>query len=1300
MCRASFVVLIVSCCGLAHAAATRTAEFQAKIDAAWRSGGGRVVVPAGEWTVGTLWLKSNVELHLEKGAVLNASLDKDDYNANDAVPLNFWSKDEEWSGGHLILCNAATNVAITGEGTLHGHGSSFFGGLDPKRDPAKNPHGCFPYYRYGLKLHPKDRTWFRPGPMLAFFVSKDVRLEGVTIRESPCWTVHFRGCDGVDIRNVSILNDRTIANSDGFSIDCTRNVRVADCRISTGDDGFAIRASGPLAETHVTERIRVRNCRVASCCFGARIGIGTGMIRDVSFEDCDFEEAAKSVGLTPAWGFAPKYVSIEDIVFRNCTMRNAERPLEAHVVPRQMGTRNVTFDGCRFEALSPILLPRCDEPGFCENNYLKSFLFRNCTFKALKSVPGMRTTPMFKGPEIAEKGYVVLDGEGWDIRFEGCDFPVRYVDPAAPRTWWHWMNGNVSKEGITADLEAMSAAGLGGATIFDADCGIPSGPVDFASEAWFDAVDHAGREAKRLGLELTLANCSGWSSTGGPWVPVEESMKMTTLSELRVKGGGRVALRLPQPTALGGFYRDIAVFAVPLPPAERRDAASAKATVTAPSDLERIFSFDAPFAAASVRCDFDYTPVWCDAGPMSVSASDDGVTWREVHKASVWLSAQSTGFFQPRYYPLSGPVTAKHFKVVFAFPGAGGVVKLKDCSVEPRTSLLDLYAKAYCRHESGIRPEMRRIGADRTVRPGTAVDLTGKMKPDGALDWDAPAGEWQVVRLGYTSTRCRNHPATPKGRGFEADKFDARAMARHFDAYVGKVLARAGTNSAFKAVLIDSCETGSQNWTAKFPEEFLRRRGYEMASWYPVLAGFVVGSVAETEKFLADWRLTADELYAENCIGTLREKCHGNGMLLEVQPYGSFPCTTDKVAAACDIPMTEFWSEPTKGPLYADTYATPKVMPAARKAGKALVDAEAFTANPTDGGRWRTSPRDLKVMGDRAFAEGVNRFTFHRFAHQPAARPKLPGMTMGPWGFHFDRTQTWWPAAKEWIAYLTRCQRHLQKGTLVSAQPATNGLVWIRRAYADGMDGFFLALANATNETRTVTLPVTGRFPHVYEPEANRAYRPLIWTDDGTATRVRLTFPAYGSAFVFFRVKPRVDLPVEQELVTESERPLDGAWRVEFPVDWYSGGARTKSVTMTTLADWTTLADPELAYFSGTATYSYDLGKIELRKGERIELDLGAVDVIAEVTVDGRAYPTLWKPPYRLDITDGLRSGRLTVRVTNLWPNRLIGDARLPVSERKTETAWQHWKADDKPLASGLHGPVRLVVRRLIEQKK
>ena len=349
--------------------------IQGVIDATAASGGGVVVVPPGTWNTGTIRLRSHVELHLEKGAVLKGSTRPGDYNGNDEFPENFWNAGEEWSGGHLILGYKVEDVAITGEGTIDGNGPAFFGECEED--------SRFPYYKYGLKLHPTDREWFRPGHMVAFFLSKDIRLEGVTLANTPAWTTHFRCCDGVAIRGVTIDADRTIANSDGFSIDCTRNVMVEGCTVRTGDDAFAIRASCRVpghAEAHPCENIRIRDCDVWSCCMGVRFGIGTGTVRNAVVEDCRFHESAQGVEFAPAWIPGSKGVYIENIRVSRCDFLECATPVACQVRSDDWRVRDVVFEDCRFESLLPIAL----RGG--AGRTPERVTFRNCTRKCLEKI--------------------------------------------------------------------------------------------------------------------------------------------------------------------------------------------------------------------------------------------------------------------------------------------------------------------------------------------------------------------------------------------------------------------------------------------------------------------------------------------------------------------------------------------------------------------------------------------------------------------------------------------------------------------------------------------------------------------------------------------------------------------------------------------------------------------------------------------------------------------------------------------------------------------------------------------------
>jgi hypothetical protein len=481
-------------------------------------------------------------------------------------------------------------------------------------------------------------------------------------------------------------------------------------------------------------------------------------------------------------------------------------------------------------------------------------------------------------------------------------------DSAKPQTWWHWMNGNITKTGITADLEAMKRIGLGGATIVNVDSGIPHGPVNFMSAEWRDDFKFAMQEANRLGLEMCVENCAGWSSSGGPWNTVTNAMQRLTTSEMRVTGPTNFSAVLPQPTTTLDYYRDIAVLAFP--------ALDAGATIA---------NFDAK----------------------------DGRNGRAV------LSSLNVGEST-----------------------AGAIQKRK------------------------------------------IVDLTSKLTADGKLNWRVPAGQWVILRLGYTPTGAKNHPAPIEGTGLECDKFSKAALDAHWNGFMQKILDDIGplAGKTLDSSLVDSYEVGGQNWTENFRAEFQKRRGYDPLKFLPSFTGRVVDSPAVSERFLWDVRRTIADLFAENYYGHFAELCRQHGLKNASEPYTG-PFESLQSGAPADIVMGEFWS---------GSQGEPSVKLAASIAhiyGKTIVGAESFTATP-ENGRWLNDPYSLKALGDLMYCWGLNRYTFHRYAMQPWTN-RWPGMTMGQWGFHFERTVTWWDEGKPWIDYITHCEFLLQQGRAV-----------------------------------------------------------------------------------------------------------------------------------------------------------------------------------------------------------------------------------------------------------------------------
>ena len=657
-------------------------------------------------------------------------------------------------------------------------------------------------------------------------------------------------------------------------------------------------------------------------------------------------------------------------------------------------------------------------------------------------------------------------------------------DSAKPRVWWHWLSGNVAKPGIALDLAWMKRVGLGGMQMFDGDMGAPKivdQRVAALSPEWKEHLRFTAEEADRLGLEFAMAAAPGWSETGGPWVKPEAGMKKLVWAETRVAGGRQFegALNAPPRTVgpfqdipkpgsgnIEPFYRDIAVLAFRQPKGDVTLAAL-KPTITASftGDLGRLVDgkFTAPLQAPGptpsdplwVRFDFDrpqtmraLTMVGPQAGRFNtapegrVEASDDGLGWRTV--AALTGPAHNPAPARTYAFPAT---TARYFRVIFNKPpvSAQGYAStsfaLAELALVPGARVNHFEDKA----GFGVAKDQAPTGpAERgaVVNEKQVLDLTSRLRPDGTLDWRPGAGDWIVLRLGYSLTGQRNHPATPEATGLEADKFDAEHVRDHLQSYLQPVIDALGPltgKRGLQYILTDSWEAGVANWTDRMQAEFQRRRGYDPTPWLPVLTGRVVESAEASDKFLWDYRRTLADLVAENHYGTITAYAKQHGLGYYGEAVGaSWPTVADGMQAKSytDIPMGEFWAMPF-GAEPASYQGVPsdefpadiaETASTAHVYGKSLVAAEALTSSQP---LWTTAPWNLKWVADKYMAMGVNRLVIHTSPHQPGAG-NAPGLALGPFGQTFTRHETWGEMAEPWIRYLSRTSFMLQQGTNVA----------------------------------------------------------------------------------------------------------------------------------------------------------------------------------------------------------------------------------------------------------------------------
>jgi hypothetical protein len=638
-----------------------------------------------------------------------------------------------------------------------------------------------------------------------------------------------------------------------------------------------------------------------------------------------------------------------------------------------------------------------------------------------------------------------------------------FANPAhqyGPRTWWHWLNENISTDGITKDLEAMKALGYKGAHIVNLPQGGPPethGDDVFGSPQWYEKVEHAAKESERLGLELSVGSCVGWVA-GGPWVPAELSMQDIVWRHKFVEGKNESPIQLPQPTKNRGFYRDVAVLAYPSLPGEAKPLAASNVKVTSnlpgidwsaaidgnpdtfvelptwkPDEKERtlIFEFAEPIDIRSLSMEVQEDS---KRRYVNLFSSMDGKQWQRLGNLDRWHNQ----FDPAREELIEGFRETKARFVKVELPASIPNVGMKLYEVNFLSSRLNqIRAKAARQrtHPPISDPTKQAVPEDQIIHPDQILDLTQYLKPDGTLDYTLPEGQWTILRFGHTSNGNEIHPSSKHNTGLETDKFSVEALKFHMEqGVVKKMLERLGplTGKVVKEMNIDSWEAGCQTWTAKFPEEFQQRRGYDMRKWLPALTGRFVGSVDQTERFLWDYRRTIGDLLAFNFYGAFREYIKPYGLKLSAEAPGigiPIQCDQLQVQGQMDIPQGEFWLGPTKDPKFPQYPGgqdnTKEAAAAGHIYGKEVVSCEAFTSFGHHDG-FTQYPFSLKPVGDRQFANGMNEIVFHCYAHQPDDR--VPGMTLGEFGLNMHRGQTWWNQARDWITYLRRCQFMLRQG--------------------------------------------------------------------------------------------------------------------------------------------------------------------------------------------------------------------------------------------------------------------------------
>ncbi len=1058
---------------------------------------------------------------------------------------------------------------------------------------------------------------------------------------------------------------------------------------------------------------------------------------------------------------------------------------------------------------------------------------------------------------------------------------------ARPHTWYHMMNGNVTKEGITCDFEALAKAGVGGVQMFDAGCNIPAGSLDFNSPAWFDMFAHAQREAKRLGLEICIPNCSGWSSSGGPWNKPANAMKIVTTREVQAKGPSKFKAKLPRENRDNGFYEDIAVLAYPTPRkgAEVKDlrvktlrsfgrlsqclsalnspgkgdcasdqlvARDGQVDLTAKMQKDGTLEWDVPegdwtilrvgyicngrcnhpaskcgrglevdkLSASAMDFHFDqYVARLCKTLGIS-DKTDNSLGFNNILVDSYEVDAQNWTQGFERIFEERMGYSLRPFLPVFSGRVVGSPVETERFLEDFRRVVADLFAENY----AGRLTELcHRHGLMCSIEPygnSPADDL------QYGQDIDIPMGEFWS-KAGHGDHSAGLHDSVRKAATI------AHVWGRRYAA-AESFTASPGPGGRWRTTPFSIKAQGDVVYANGINRIIYHRFTHQPWPGDKYLPGMTMGRWGmHFDRTQTWWRHAGEWIkYQTRCQWMLQEGVFDADVLYFCGEHSPNDASVPKDMR---LPSGYDWDICTKKPLMSLKVVDGcLVVPGGvRYRLLALPPSEAMTEEilakvgelVAAGAKVCCTKKPVRAQGLRGY---------------PACDGRIRSLADEVWA---KGVMTCSPA--EAIARLGIAPDFASDER--NPEPR-----YIHR-HDGAADWYFVALNNYDSKRLEVSFRQTGRAPEVWDAVTGEIRPADVWREEGGRTYVTLEFSPSGSAFVVFRKAPegdhvvtasvkqtggagghtlvikkaeygafgagkpgcvvditerlsaavtdgsvRVNLgndfagcdplymtvkksrvtyvydgkertveikengefavpsqsnartlswewrdgkimawkPIAGELRTAkgdamrisanppAPMPVEGGWEVSFPAGWDA----PDKVVLPRLMSWTEHSDDGVKYFSGTATYAKTVSVPAFAEGSRLWLDLGDVQKFAEVTANGRTYPVLWKPPYRVDVTDaakGAKELKLSIKVTNLWANRLIGDDRLYAEDcewssrshkgskeiairrlpqwvkegkksptgRHTFTTWKHWSKEDDLLPSGILGPARLVVQ-------
>ena len=630
-----------------------------------------------------------------------------------------------------------------------------------------------------------------------------------------------------------------------------------------------------------------------------------------------------------------------------------------------------------------------------------------------------------------------------------------------PETWFHFIGGNVSEEGLKADLQAIADAKISGVQFFHGKFGgkwpNTGEEIQCLSPKWEGFVKFAAEEAKRLGLKFSMQNCPGWSMSGGPWITPQNAMRDLIHTRTDISGAFNGKLPLPPDMADWRDYKDVAVIAFPTPEGDTNS--HIKPLSVKGSNGVNWKSFVMEGKNVHLRPTKDGKPHWFEV---------------EIPEGSIirTIEIPSTGAFNHAW--TYDPHIAYKFEAITA-DGKTHLLAKRDAKPTnwqdnwPRGSLTASFACSEIKGIKKVRVEIDNKyefsahfirfttaarknsweseagwvlrGIDRDgdnvkqskstyVQGDKILDISSKMSADGTLKWTPPSAEkWTVLRIGHINKGEKNGPAPAEATGWECDKLSTKALDIHFDNYIGRLAKGSLKGGLLKKMVLDSWECRAQTWTYNMEAEFEKSAGYGLRKFMPAIFGYVIDCPEKTGRFLLDWRTNIGDMFAKNYFGRMAERAKENNLevVFETAAGDVFPADILEYFKYTDTPMCEFWQP--LGPSHVGSLNFKPIKPtasASRLYGKKRVACESFTCMRHT---WDEHWQMLREVANVNLSEGVTHLVLHTYTHNPQVNFLKPGTSFGHHiGTGFLRGQTWWHLMPEFTTYYARNSYMLERG--------------------------------------------------------------------------------------------------------------------------------------------------------------------------------------------------------------------------------------------------------------------------------